>query len=91
MIMLIPVVAPLAPLFGVEPHHLALVVLMSAQFAILTPPVALAVFMVAPIAGCSLSEATVEMIPYAACILLVTLAVIFVPALSQWLPRLAGY
>jgi TRAP-type C4-dicarboxylate transport system permease large subunit len=31
------------------------------------------------------------MIPYAACIFLVTLAVIFVPALSQWLPRLAGY
>jgi C4-dicarboxylate transporter DctM subunit len=91
MIMLVPVAAPLAPAFGVEPHHLALVILMSAQFAILTPPVALAVFMVAPIAGCSLSEATLEMIPYAACILVVTLAVIFVPALSQWLPRLAGY
>jgi TRAP-type transport system large permease protein len=91
MIMLVPVVAPLAPQFGVEPHHLALVILMSAQFAILTPPVALAVFMVAPIAGCSLTEATVEMLPYAGCILLVTLAVIFVPALSQWLPRVAGY
>jgi tripartite ATP-independent transporter DctM subunit len=91
MIMVIPVVAPMASLFGVEPHHLALVILMSTQFAILTPPVALALFMVCPIAGCSLSEATIEMMPYAACIFLVTLAVIFVPALSQWLPRLAGY
>jgi C4-dicarboxylate transporter DctM subunit len=91
MIMTIPVIAPMAPLFGVEPHHLALVMLMSTQFAILSPPVALAIFIVCPIAGCTLSEATWELVPYGACILLVTLAVIFVPALSQWLPRLAGY
>jgi TRAP-type C4-dicarboxylate transport system permease large subunit len=89
--MTIPVIAPMAPAFGVEPHHLALVMLMSTQFAILSPPVALAVFIVCPIAGCSISEATMELLPYGACILLVTLAVIFVPAISQWLPRLAGY
>jgi TRAP-type C4-dicarboxylate transport system permease large subunit len=43
------------------------------QLAILSPPVALALVIVCPIAGCSIAKATVEILPYAACILLVTL------------------
>jgi tripartite ATP-independent transporter DctM subunit len=91
MIMVIPVVAPMAPMFGVDAHHLALVMLMATQFAILSPPVALALFIVCPIAGCTTSEATAELWPYAGCILLVTIAVIFVPELVHFIPRLAGY
>jgi tripartite ATP-independent transporter DctM subunit len=91
MIMVVPIVAPMAPLFGVEPHHLALVMVMSTQFAILSPPVALALVIVCPIAGCTIAKATLEIIPYAACILVVTLAVIFVPDLANGIPRLAGY
>jgi tripartite ATP-independent transporter DctM subunit len=91
MIMTVPIVAPMAPLFGVEPHHLALVMVMATQFAILSPPVALALVIVCPIAGCSIAKATVEILPYAACILLVTLAVIFIPDLANGIPRLAGY
>jgi tripartite ATP-independent transporter DctM subunit len=91
MIMVVPIVAPMAPLFGVEPHHLALVIVMSTQFAILSPPVALALVIVCPIAGCTIAEATIEILPYALCILAVTLAVIFVPDLANGIPRLAGY
>src|SRR5262245_9482245 len=91
MIMTVPIVAPMAPLFGVEPHHLALVMVMATQFAILSPPVALALVIVCPIAGCSIAKATVEILPYAACILVVTLAVIFIPDLANGIPRLAGY
>jgi tripartite ATP-independent transporter DctM subunit len=91
MIMVVPIVAPMAPLFGVEPHHLALVMVMATQFAILSPPVALALVIVCPIAGCTIAKATVETLPYAACILLVTLAVIFIPDLANGIPRLVGY
>jgi tripartite ATP-independent transporter DctM subunit len=91
MIMLIPVVAPIAPTFGVDDHHLALVILMATQFAILSPPVALALFIVCPIAGCTSAEAMREIWPFAGCILLVTLAVIFFPQLASFIPKLAGY
>jgi tripartite ATP-independent transporter DctM subunit len=91
MIMVIPVVAPMAPLFGVDAHHLALVMLMATQFAILSPPVALALVIVCPIAGCTIAQGTAEIWPYMACILLVTLAVIFFPELAHFIPRLAGY
>jgi C4-dicarboxylate transporter DctM subunit len=81
----------MAPLFGVDAHHLALVMLMATQFAILSPPVALALVIVCPIAGCTIAQGTAEIWPYMACILLVTLAVIFFPELAHFIPRLAGY
>ena len=91
MIMVIPVVAPMAAQFGVEPHHLALVILMSTQIALLTPPVCLGLFVVCPFANCTISEAAAEVIPFVLCILGITLLVIFFPELAMWLPTLAGY
>lgn len=91
MIMFIPIIAPLAPQFGAEPHHVALVILMSVQVALFTPPVALGLFIVAPFAGCSIKDAAIEVIPFVIVILLITLLVVFVPDVAMWLPRLAGY
>jgi tripartite ATP-independent transporter DctM subunit len=91
MIMLVPVFAPLAPHFGVDPHHLALVVIMSVQIGLLTPPVALGLFIVCPFAGCSIKEAAVEVTPFIFVIAAIILAVVFFPDIAMWLPRLAGY
>ncbi|UCF84973.1 MAG: TRAP transporter large permease, partial [Desulfobacteraceae bacterium] len=44
MIMLIPVFGPVAQTFGVEPHHFGLLVVMTVQVALITPPVALGLF-----------------------------------------------
>ena len=91
MIMFIPIVAPLAPQFGAEPHHVALVILMSVQVALFTPPVALGLFIVCPFAGCTIKEAAIEVIPFVIVILLITLLVVFVPDVAMWLPRALGY
>lgn len=91
LIMFIPIIAPLAPHFGAEPHHVALVILMSVQVALFTPPVALGLFIVCPFAGCSIKEAAIEVIPFVAVILLITLLVVFVPDVAMWLPRALGY
>jgi C4-dicarboxylate transporter DctM subunit len=91
MIMLVPVVAPLAPHFGVDLHHLALVIIMSVQIGLLTPPVALGLFIVCPFAGCTMKEAATEVVPFVFVILLIILTVIFVPGVAMWLPGAAGY
>ena len=91
MIMFIPIIAPLAPHFGAEPHHVALVILMSVQVGLFTPPVALGLFIVCPFAGCSIKDAAVEVIPFVFVIILITLLVVFVPNVAMWLPRLLGY
>lgn len=91
MIMLIPVFAPLASAFGVDPYHFGLVMVMTVQVALITPPVALGLFVVAPIAGCTIEEATKEIWPFLALVVAVILIVAFWPEFSMWLPRKFGY
>jgi hypothetical protein len=47
MIMLIPVLAPAAAAYRIDPHHLGLVIVMTVQTALLSPPVALSLSVVA--------------------------------------------
>ncbi|WP_108660358.1 TRAP transporter large permease [Acuticoccus kandeliae] len=91
MIILVPIVAPMAPLFGVEGHHLALVIVMTVQIALITPPMAIGLFIVCPLAGCTVREVSVEVIPFIISILLVVVLVVFVPSVASWLPAVLGY
>jgi TRAP-type C4-dicarboxylate transport system permease large subunit len=47
MIMLIPILAPAAAAYKIDPHHLGLVVVMAVQTALISPPVALSLYIVA--------------------------------------------
>ena len=91
MIMLVPVVAPLAVVFGVDGHHLALVIVMTVQVALITPPVALGLFIVVPFAGCTLREASIEVLPFILAIMAVIVLIVFFPQVAMWLPAALGY
>ncbi|NIS78980.1 MAG: TRAP transporter large permease subunit [Anaerolineales bacterium] len=91
MIMFIPVFGPIVQAFGVEPHHFGLLVVMTVQVALITPPVALGLFIVTPIAGCSIEEATREIWPFLVLVIGVIILMAFWPSIPMWLPRLFGY
>lgn len=91
MIMMIPVLAPIAVAFGVEPHHLGLLIVMTVQVALITPPVALGLFIVTPMAGCSVEDAVPEIWPFIILILSVVFLVALWPDVAMWLPRYFGY
>ena len=91
MIMLVPIVAPMARLFGVDGYHLALVVVMTVQIALITPPVSIGLYLVCPIAGCKVRDVSLEVLPFIAVILMVILLVVFFPQVAMFLPRLFGY
>ncbi len=91
MIILVPVVAPMSQFFGVEPHHLALIIVMTVQIALITPPMAIGLFLVCPLAQCSVREVSIEVLPFIGAILVVILAVVFVPQVASWLPTALGY
>ena len=52
---------------------------------------AIGLFLVCPIAGCTVQEVSMEILPFVGAILLVILAVIFVPNIASWLPTALGY
>lgn len=88
MIMLVPILFPIGRLYGVEEHHLALIIVMAVQIALITPPMAIALFIVTPMAGCTIREVSVEVIPFIALVLAVIFAVLFFPSIAMWLPNL---
>jgi TRAP-type C4-dicarboxylate transport system permease large subunit len=66
-----------------------MVVVFNLMVGLLTPPMGLALFLVAEIAKVRMQDVLKEMLPYYVP-LLVTLALItYVPEITTWLPRLA--
>jgi C4-dicarboxylate transporter DctM subunit len=91
MIMFVPVLAPIASSYGISPTHFGLIFVMAIQIALITPPVALALFVTTKIAGVALEDVFMEMIPFLCVITIITLIIVYVPDVSLWLPRLFGY
>jgi tripartite ATP-independent transporter DctM subunit len=91
MIMLIPVLAPAAAAYRIDPHHLGLIIVMTVQTALLTPPVALSLYVVASIVKAPMQEANREVWPFVAAVLGVTLVTALWPAMPLAIPRLFGY
>lgn len=91
MVMLIPVLAPAAAAFRVDPHHLGLIVVMAVQTALLTPPVALSVYVVSTVIRCPMDEANRAVWPFVWLLLGVTALTALWPALPAALPRALGY
>lgn len=91
MIMMIPVLAPVAKLYGIEPHHFGLVVVMAIQLALLTPPVALGLFVACGIAKTTVEEVVSDVWPYLFLLYGMIIAMACFPGLTLWLPRLFGY
>lgn len=91
MIMFVPVLAPIAASYGIEAHHFGLVFVMAIQIALITPPVALSLFVTCKLAGIGIDDVWKEILPFLTFLTGLTLAVAYWPGLSMWLPRLFGY
>ncbi len=89
ILIIAPIIAKPLMAAGVDPVHLGMVVVFNLMIGLVTPPMGLALFLVADIAKVPMRAVLREMWPYYVP-LLVTLALItFIPAITTWVPRLA--
>lgn len=91
LIMLVPVLAPAAGVYGIEPHHFGLLVVMIIQLALITPPVALGLFLACRLADATIEEVLPDVWPFLIFLYVMMLAMAFFPGLTLWLPRMLGY
>ena len=91
IIILAPVLLPAAKAMQIDLVHFGTVLVFGLVIGLLTPPVGLCLFVVCSISGLRLEEVTRACVPFLIQLALLLLVVAFVPALSTWLPRLAGY
>lgn len=91
VMILVPILAPIAIQLGIDPIHFAMVVILNLTIGLITPPVGALLFVVSAVVRIRVSEITREMAPFLLAYLVILALVTFVPALSTWLPHLTGF
>jgi C4-dicarboxylate transporter DctM subunit len=86
LIILVPVLAPLAANVGIDPVHFGAVVVINAVIGLITPPVGASLFVVCSVGRLSLDRVSRAIWPFVAMAVVILLLVTYVPALSTWLP-----
>ncbi|NIM43754.1 MAG: TRAP transporter large permease subunit [Hydrogenophaga sp.] len=91
VIILVPVLAPLSDQFGIHPLHFAMAIVLNLTIGLATPPVGGVLFVMSSVARLRLEELTRAILPLLGALLVVLLAVVFIPSLSTFVPGLFGY
>ncbi len=89
ILVIAPIIAKPLVAAGVDPVHLGMVVVFNLMIGLLTPPMGLALFLVADIAKVTIKDVLRAMLPYYVPLLVTLLLITYVPAITTWIPRLA--
>jgi len=92
MIVLVPVLMPIATEIGVDPVHFGIILILNLMIGTLTPPVGIVLYVVSTVSGLSFEEVTKGTLPFLIPLIIVLLLVTYIPELSLLLPKiLIGY
>lgn len=88
MLILIPILAPAAAQFGIDPIQFGLVFVLNLMIGTITPPVGVVLFVTSKIAGISFAAMSRAIVPWLIPLLVVLLAVTLWPPLTTFIPNL---
>ena len=91
VMVLVPILAPVAAKLGVDPIHFAMVVIFNLTLGMITPPVGGLLFVTSNVSKVPLAALTRELKPFLWAHGVVLVLLTFVPALSNWLPHAMGF
>lgn len=91
MVMLVPIFAPLATTYGIDPIHFGLFVTLVTGLGLITPPVGICLFVTSSIARESLGNVFKRSLPYFIIMTAVSLMVTLIPQTYMWVPRMFGF
>ena len=91
VIILVPILAPLAQNAGIDPLHFAMVVILNLTIGMITPPVGAVLFVITVVAKVPIFTLARAIIPMLAAEFFVFTLIVFIPALTLWLPNFFGY
>lgn len=88
MILFVPVILPTATLFGIDPVHLGLIVIMTLAVGLVTPPYGLCLLLAAKIGELSIEKSFKAVIPYIAIVVVVLMFVAYFPDIAFYIPKM---
>ena len=91
VMILVPILAPIANALGIDPIHFAMVVIVNLTLGMITPPVGGLLFVTAVSTRVSITALTREMPLFLLAHFVVLVMLTFIPAISTWLPHVLGF
>lgn len=86
LLIVAPVVFPIAMELGIDPIHLGIMMVVNMEIGMITPPIGLNLFVTSGITGMSLLQVVKAAAPFVAVLFVFLIMVTYIPALSTWLP-----
>ncbi len=91
VMILVPILAPVAAKLGVDPIQFAMIVIYNLTLGMVTPPVGGLLFVTSNVAKVSMSALTRELKPFLWAHGVILMLLTFVPAISTWAPHALGF
>ncbi|GEA61548.1 TRAP transporter large permease [Vibrio comitans] len=88
LIIVAPLVFPIAIALGIDPIHLGIMMVVNMEIGMITPPVGLNLFVTAGVAKMSMLGVVKAALPWVGVMFLFLIIVTYVPWVSTWLPTL---
>jgi C4-dicarboxylate transporter, DctM subunit len=88
IVIVAPIVFPIAISLGVDPIHLGIIMVVNMEIGMITPPVGLNLFVTSGVAGMSVMRVVKAALPFLGILFLFLILVTYVPVLSTWLPNM---
>ncbi|AKH21138.1 TRAP transporter large permease [Sedimenticola thiotaurini] len=88
LIIVAPLVFPIAMTLGIDPIHLGIIMVVNMEIGMITPPVGLNLFVTAGVSHMSMMRVVKAAAPWLAIMFLFLIIVTYVPWISTWLPTL---
>ena len=83
-----PLLAPIIPIYDIDPVHFGIVFMLNLEIGAVTPPLGVVMYTAISVVGVPLERYIKEALPLIAALIAVLFLVTFVPALSLTLPSL---
>lgn len=91
ILILVPVLLPVAETFGIDPVHFGIMVIFNLLIGLITPPVGLVLFVLSSVTKAPVPVVIKGILPFFAPMVLTLLFITFVPAITLGLPVLLGF
>ena len=88
LVIVAPLVFPIAIELGIDPIHLGIIMVVNMEIGMITPPVGLNLFVTSGVAGMPMMAVVRAAAPFLAVLFVFLILVTYIPAISIWLPTL---
>ncbi|MBW4962984.1 TRAP transporter large permease [Sulfitobacter sp. CW3] len=88
LIIVAPLVFPIAMELGIDPIHLGIIMVVNMEIGMITPPVGLNLFVTSGVANMPMMSVVRAALPFTAVLFVFLIMITYIPIISTWLPTL---